>query len=108
MAYIKAQSVSYTLADSWFLFRDVSFRTGSHEWVTVLGGNGTGKSRFIRLLAVSRDDSALDGVSVIDMQAGPVAHSGSVRLGARIRPGWFAQALGRPTWTQVGLNAASR
>ena len=29
----------------------------------------------------------------------PVAHTGTVRLGARVRPGWFAQTHAHPEWT---------
>lgn len=30
------------------------------------------------------------------MQIDPVEYNGTARLGARVRPGWFAQTLGRP------------
>lgn len=30
------------------------------------------------------------------MQIDPVTHDGTARLGARVRPGWFAQTHGRP------------
>jgi ATPase subunit of ABC transporter with duplicated ATPase domains len=49
------------------------------ERVGVLGGNGSGKSHFLRLLAGE-----------------PVAHSGSWRLGARVVPGHFAQTHEHP------------
>ena len=49
------------------------------ERVAVLGSNGSGKSHFLRLLAEQ-----------------PVAHTGSVRLGARVVPGWFAQTHDQP------------
>ncbi|NUW38621.1 ABC-F family ATP-binding cassette domain-containing protein [Nonomuraea rhodomycinica] len=49
------------------------------ERVGVLGLNGTGKSHFLRLLAGE-----------------PVAHTGRVSLGARVRPGLFAQTHTRP------------
>jgi ATPase subunit of ABC transporter with duplicated ATPase domains len=49
------------------------------ERVAVLGSNGSGKSHFLRLLA-----------------GHPVAHSGSARLGARVRPGWFSQTHEQP------------
>jgi ATPase subunit of ABC transporter with duplicated ATPase domains len=48
------------------------------ERVAVLGGNGSGKSHFLRLLAGE-----------------PVAHQGSFRLGARVVPGYFAQTHDR-------------
>jgi ATPase subunit of ABC transporter with duplicated ATPase domains len=60
------------------------------ERVAVLGSNGSGKSHFLRLLAAGGSDPAehapVDGVAVER-----VAHSGSVLLGSRVRPGWFAQ-----------------
>ncbi|MCW2778559.1 MAG: ATPase component of transporter with duplicated ATPase domain [Frankiales bacterium] len=49
------------------------------ERVAVLGSNGSGKSHFLRLLADQ-----------------PVAHTGVVRLGARVVPGWFAQTQDQP------------
>jgi ATPase subunit of ABC transporter with duplicated ATPase domains len=49
------------------------------ERVAVLGSNGSGKSHFLRLLAGQ-----------------PVAHTGAVRLGARVEPGWFAQTHEQP------------
>jgi ATPase subunit of ABC transporter with duplicated ATPase domains len=49
------------------------------ERVGVLGSNGSGKSHFLRLLA-GQD----------------VAHTGAVRLGARVVAGWFAQTHETP------------
>ncbi len=49
------------------------------ERVAVLGSNGSGKSHFLRLLARH-----------------PVDHTGIARLGARVRPGWFAQTHEQP------------
>ncbi|MGI8693086.1 MAG: ABC-F family ATP-binding cassette domain-containing protein [Geodermatophilaceae bacterium] len=49
------------------------------ERVAVLGSNGSGKSHFLRLLA-----------------GHPVSHTGTARLGARVRPGWFAQTHEQP------------
>ena len=51
------------------------------ERVAVLGSNGAGKSHFLRLL---------DG--------DPVAHTGGIRLGARVVPGLFAQTHTHPEW----------
>jgi ATPase subunit of ABC transporter with duplicated ATPase domains len=50
------------------------------ERVAVLGGNGTGKSRFLALLAGAPD----------------VPHRGTVTFGARVVPGHFAQTHTRP------------
>lgn len=52
------------------------------ERVAVLGGNGVGKSHFLRLLA--GDDT--------------VAHDGSLRLGAGVVPGHFNQTHDHPEW----------
>jgi len=49
------------------------------ERVAVLGGNGSGKSHFLRLLA-----------------GGGVRHSGEWKLGARVVPGHFAQTHQHP------------
>ncbi|TQS21824.1 ABC-F family ATP-binding cassette domain-containing protein [Microbispora sp. KK1-11] len=49
------------------------------ERVAVLGSNGSGKSHFLRLLAGE-----------------DVRHSGTMRLGARVVPGHFAQTHARP------------
>ncbi len=49
------------------------------ERVAVLGSNGSGKSHFLRLVA-GQD----------------VRHSGTVRLGARVVAGWFAQTHDQP------------
>ncbi len=51
------------------------------ERVAVLGSNGAGKSHFLRLL---------DGDSV--------AHTGEIKLGARVVPGLFAQTHTHPEW----------
>ena len=60
------------------------------ERVAVLGSNGSGKSHFLRLLAAGGSEPSghapVDGVTVT-----PVRHTGSVLLGSRVRPGWFAQ-----------------
>jgi len=51
------------------------------ERIGVLGANGAGKSHFLRLMA---DD--------------PVAHTGRLKLGARVVPGIFAQTHTHPEW----------
>ncbi len=53
------------------------------ERVAVLGGNGVGKSHFLRVLG--GDDA--------------VSHSGDVRLGAGVVPGLFNQTHEHPEWT---------
>jgi ATPase subunit of ABC transporter with duplicated ATPase domains len=56
---------------------------GTEIWFTdrvaVLGGNGSGKSTFLKLLAGEQ-----------------VPHEGQARLGARVVPGFFAQTHARP------------
>jgi ATPase subunit of ABC transporter with duplicated ATPase domains len=69
--------------------------------VAILGGNGTGKSHFLRLL--SGDTS--------------VHHEGSWRLGSRVVPGFFAQTHAHPEfigktlldilWNRHSLNLAA-
>jgi len=49
------------------------------ERIAVLGSNGSGKSHFLRLLVGQQ-----------------VRHTGVVRLGARVVPGWFAQTHEQP------------
>ncbi|MEV0559788.1 ATP-binding cassette domain-containing protein [Dactylosporangium sp. NPDC050588] len=63
--------------------------------VAVLGGNGTGKSHFLRLLARGGTDPD-PTQTPIGVQIAPVAHGGQVRLGARVRPGHFSQTHDRP------------
>lgn len=66
------------------------------ERVAVLGGNGTGKSHFLRLLAAGGTDPEVEHRPVEDVVIVPVAHTGLAKLGARVRPGWFAQTHVRP------------
>lgn len=64
--------------------------------VAVLGSNGSGKSHFLRLLAAGGSDPDLEHQPVEELQIAPVPHTGTVRLGARVRPGFFAQTHVRP------------
>jgi ATPase subunit of ABC transporter with duplicated ATPase domains len=66
------------------------------ERLAVLGANGSGKSHLLRLLALGGSDPDTEHQPVGDIEIVPVVHTGSVRLGARVRPGWFAQTHVRP------------
>jgi ATPase subunit of ABC transporter with duplicated ATPase domains len=64
--------------------------------VAVLGSNGSGKSHFLRLLARGGSDPDREHEPVSDLDIAPVPHTGKVKLGARVRPGWFAQTHHHP------------
>jgi ATPase subunit of ABC transporter with duplicated ATPase domains len=66
------------------------------ERVAVLGSNGSGKSHFLRLLATGGTDPDAEHRPVDGAPVGSVAHTGSAKLGARVRPGWFAQTHEHP------------
>jgi ATPase subunit of ABC transporter with duplicated ATPase domains len=66
------------------------------ERVAVLGSNGSGKSHFLRLLAAGGTDPDGEHRPVDETPVEPVAHSGLAKLGARVRPGWFAQTHEHP------------
>lgn len=65
------------------------------ERVAVLGSNGSGKSHFLRLLAAGGSDPDVEHRPVGEPPA-PVPHTGSAKLGARVRPGWFVQTHDHP------------
>jgi ATPase subunit of ABC transporter with duplicated ATPase domains len=64
--------------------------------VGVLGSNGSGKSHFLRLLAAGGSDPDKEHMPVSEVDIAEVPHEGTVKLGARIRPGFFAQTHARP------------
>jgi ATPase subunit of ABC transporter with duplicated ATPase domains len=66
------------------------------ERVAVLGSNGSGKSHFLRLLAVGGSDPDVEHRPVDDTPVEPVRHTGKAKLGARVRPGWFVQTHEHP------------
>lgn len=73
---------------------DLEIRFGDR--VAVLGSNGSGKSHFLRLLAAGGSAPEPEHKPVGGLPVEPVSHQGAARLGARVRPGWFAQVHGRP------------
>ncbi len=66
------------------------------ERIGVLGANGSGKSHFLRLLAAGGSDPEVEHLPVSEISIAPVEHSGVAKLGARVRPGWFAQTHHHP------------
>jgi ATPase subunit of ABC transporter with duplicated ATPase domains len=78
------------------LMRPFNLEIWYGERVAVLGSNGSGKSHFLRLLAAGGSDPAPEHRPVGDVQAASVAHTGTARLGSRVRPGWFAQTHQHP------------
>ncbi|MCM6776382.1 ATP-binding cassette domain-containing protein [Nocardia sp. CDC159] len=78
------------------LMRPFDLEVWFGDRVAVLGSNGSGKSHFLRLLAAGGTAPEPEHEPVGDLPVEPVSHSGTARLGARVRPGWFAQAHGRP------------
>jgi len=67
------------------------------ERVAVLGSNGSGKSHFLRLLAGGGSDRGTAGEGPVDgALIAPVGHTGTATLGARVRPGLFAQTHDHP------------
>ena len=78
------------------LMRPFDLEVWFGERVAVLGANGSGKSHFLRLLAAGGSDPDVEHRPVDDVPVAPVAHTGTARLGARVRPGWFAQTHEHP------------
>ena len=78
------------------LMRPFDLEVWFGERVAVLGANGSGKSHFLRLLAAGGSDPDVEHRPVGEVEIRPVEHSGVVRLGARVRPGWFAQTHDHP------------
>ena len=81
------------------LMRPFDLEVWYGERVAVLGSNGSGKSHFLRLVACGGTDPEPEHRPVGDVQPAPVAHEGRLRLGSRVRPGWFAQTHEHPSLT---------
>ncbi|MGH3611832.1 MAG: ABC-F family ATP-binding cassette domain-containing protein [Pseudonocardia sp.] len=64
--------------------------------MAVLGANGSGKSHFLRLLARGGTDSEPGVAPASSATLASVAHEGTARLGARVRPGHFSQTHDHP------------
>ena len=75
------------------------------ERLAVLGANGSGKSHFLRLLAAGGSDPDIEHQPVTDSPVEPVRHTGTVVLGARVRPGYFRQTHSHPELTGKTLLA---
>ncbi len=78
------------------LMRPFDLEVWYGERVAVLGSNGSGKSHFLRLLAAGGSDPDVEHRPVEDAPVEPVRHTGTARLGARVRPGWFVQTHEHP------------
>ncbi|GAA2734063.1 ATP-binding cassette domain-containing protein [Pedococcus aerophilus] len=81
------------------LMRPFDLEVWFGERVAVLGSNGSGKSHFLRLVACGGSDPDLEHRPVGDVVPTPVEHTGRLRLGSRVRPGWFAQTHEQPSLT---------
>ncbi|MEV4705909.1 ATP-binding cassette domain-containing protein [Actinoplanes sp. NPDC049316] len=79
---------------------DLTFPFDLEIWygdrVAVLGANGTGKSHFLRLLAAGGTAPDVENKPVDGAPLAHVAHNGTAKLGARVRPGHFSQTHDRP------------
>lgn len=64
--------------------------------VGILGSNGSGKSHFLRLLALGGTLPENDLAPIGAADLAPVAHTGVARLGSRVKPGLFAQTHHHP------------
>ncbi|MGN6474979.1 MAG: ABC-F family ATP-binding cassette domain-containing protein [Mycobacteriales bacterium] len=78
------------------LMRPFDLEVWFGERLAVLGSNGSGKSHFLRLLAAGGSDPEAEHRPVAGTPLAQVAHTGVARLGARVRPGWFAQTHEHP------------
>lgn len=80
------------------LMQPVDLEVWFGDRVAVLGSNGSGKSHFLRLLALggTDPDPRAGHLTSVGATLSPVAHTGVAKLGARVVPGWFAQVHEHP------------
>ncbi len=78
------------------LMRPFDLEVWYGERVAVLGSNGSGKSHFLRLLAAGGSDPDVEHQPVGEVAIKAVPHTGTAKLGARVRPGWFVQTHEHP------------
>lgn len=91
-----AEQLEFTTVDGGELMKPFDTEIWFGDRVAVLGSNGSGKSHFLRLLAAGGSDPDVEHRPVGDVVPERVPHTGSCRLGARVRPGWFAQTHDQP------------
>lgn len=90
------RAVTCTRLELTGLMRPFDLEVWYGERIAILGSNGSGKSHFLRLLAAGGTDPEADQRPADEAQISQVAHAGAVQLGARVRPGWFAQTHDHP------------
>ncbi len=93
---VVAERLEFTTVDGGELMKPFDTEIWFGDRVAVLGSNGSGKSHFLRLLAAGGSDPDLEHRPVGDVRPETVPHTGTCRLGARVRPGWFAQTHDQP------------
>ena len=82
------------------LMRPFDLEVWYGERVAVLGSNGSGKSHFLRLLAAGGSDPDIEHRPV-GVPPAPVPHTGSAKLGARVRPGGSCRRTSTPSCSAV-------
>jgi ATPase subunit of ABC transporter with duplicated ATPase domains len=93
---VVAEQLEFTTVDGGELMKPFDTEIWFGDRVAVLGSNGSGKSHFLRLLAAGGSDPDVEHRPVGDVVPEQVPHTGTCRLGARVRPGWFAQTHDQP------------
>ncbi len=93
---VVAERLEFTTVDGEELMAPFDTEVWFGDRLAVLGSNGSGKSHFLRLLAAGGSDPDVEHRPVGDVRPEVVPHTGTCRLGARVRPGWFAQTHDQP------------